>query len=402
MEARKPSGSGRVLRGAAAVEGAVDAAWDRLRGRLGLERPRAIQAYQGWANERRAWCCCRVLATEPFGGPREDDGWWDNLLNTYRRWNSQEVPGVPMEATLAGKTVSLRADDEGYAGFTFELDAPLPEGFWHHAELRVRGGEEPASGGLTGRAMILNPPSDASFGVISDVDDTIIHSSVTNLLVAARLTFLNNAKTRKPFEGVAELYRVLQSGTADRGAPPRNPIFYVSSSAWNLYDLLSDFIELNEIPAGPLLLRDLGLDRQRFIKSAGHGHKLDKARDIMGWYPRLPFVLVGDSGQQDAELYATAAQEMPGRIKAIFIRDVDPQTATDRDEGVRGHIAAARNAGVPMFLVRDSYEAAEHAADLGLIGRDAVRPVQRERDADHERASETLVEQTASAATAEE
>ncbi len=255
------SDAGRALhRGAAAVESVVDERWQAMKRRLGLGRPRSIQPYQGWADSRRAWCCCRVLANKPAGGPKEDDRWWDNLLNTYRRWDSDEVPGVDLEATLDGQTIATRSDEEGYAVFHFDLPRPLRgDRYWHEAVLRVTGD---AVGEVTATCGILNPPSDAQFGIISDIDDTIIHSSITNLLVAARLTFLHNARTRKPLEGVAALYRALHTQSLDPAARPRNPVFYVSSSAWNLYDLLSDFIEVNGIPVGPILLRDLGLDDQ--------------------------------------------------------------------------------------------------------------------------------------------
>ena len=111
----------------------------------------------------------------------------------------------------------------------------------------------------------------------------------------------------------------------------RNPIFYVSSSPWNLYDLLDDFLELNAIPAGPIFLRDIGTDTGKFIKTPGHGHKLERARTLIARNPQLRWVLLGDSGQADAELYAEAAQEFGDRIAAIYIRDVDPDADSPLD-----------------------------------------------------------------------
>jgi phosphatidate phosphatase APP1 len=111
---------------------------------------------------------------------------------------------------------------------------------------------------------ILVPPAASQFGVISDVDDTILVSGVTNLLRMARLAFLNNARTRLPFAGVAAFYRALQSGPE---STLFNPVFYVSSSPWNLYDLLVDFCAVQGIPKGPFMLRDVGVDEDKFLSA---------------------------------------------------------------------------------------------------------------------------------------
>jgi len=207
---------------------------------------------------------------------------------------------------------------------------------------------------------------------------------MTSLLTAATLTFMGSAKTRKPLEGVAALYASLANGHAGR---PVNPIFYASSSPWNLYDLLCEFMELNEIPKGPIFLRDWGIDRTKFIAPRGHREKLARTLKIMEDFPELPFVLVGDSGQQDASLYAEAAALHPGRIKAIYIRDVDPVTASKRDDDVREQIQTTAAHGVPMLLACDSDAMAHHAVELGLIPARKEAEVHVEVEKDHERAS---------------
>jgi phosphatidate phosphatase APP1 len=195
---------------------------------------------------------------------------------------------------------------------------------------------------------------------------------------------MGNAKTRKPSEGVAALYASLASGTAGR---PVNPIFYASSSPWNLYELLCEFLELNDIPKGPIFLRDWGVDRTKFIAPRGHREKLERALKIMADFPELPFVLVGDSGQHDAGLYAEAATLHPDRIKAIYIRDVDPATATERDDHVREHIKTAESHGVAMILAPDSNAMAHHAAEHGLISARKEAQVKVEVAKDQERQS---------------
>ena len=388
------------------LEESLDRWWRALGRALGRGRPRSAIPFTGWDNTHhapegepaRAVFGCRVLATPLGGGPRAKDRWWDNLVNTYRRWDTQEVPGAVVTAELGGAAQEVVADEEGYAWFRF---SPPPVGdsgggsgggsggaFTSTAHLLVadsaadRAVDPRAEAATRGPLVevelpVIRPGPDAPFAVVSDLDDTVIHTGITNLLTAARLTFLHNALTRKPLPGVSALYRAL-GGTGGR----RVPFFYVSSSAWNLHDLLTDFLRLNRLPVGPLLLQDLGLDRFKFLKQPGHTHKLDKARSLVDAFPRLPFVLIGDSGQADPHLYATLARERPGRVAAVLIRDVDAGRKTGRDVAAEAELAAARAAGTPAFLVHDSVEAAEHLIRLGLLDAAALPAIRADPEAE--------------------
>jgi phosphatidate phosphatase APP1 len=228
---------------------------------------------------------------------------------------------------------------------------------------------------VTATGKVLVPPIDARIGVISDMDDTVLKTHATNLWRMAKLTFLNNARTRLPFEGVGAFYRALHRGPTGDG---QNPIFYVSSSAWNIYDLLVDFLDLNEIPAGPLLLRDLGLGKGQ-QQLFGHEHKLQKIERILGTYPELPFVLIGDSGQDDPTIYRQVVLDFPGRIAAVYIRDIVPnhrQSVETIAEEIKAH-------GVDLLLVETTVVAAAHAAEKGWISPNDLPDIRKETDIDH-------------------
>ena len=210
-------------------------------------------------------------------------------------------------------------------------------------------------------AKFLVPPATAHWGIISDIDDTVLRTNSSNLLRMARLTFFNNAHTRLPFKGVAAFYRALHRGTSQSS---HNPLFYVSSSPWNLYDLLEDFFELHQIPMGPFFLRDFGIDETKFIKS-GHGdHKLAQIEKIMTTYPDMEFILIGDSGEKDPEIFSQVVHDFKGRVKCIYIRDV---TQTKRDEAIQKLATEVASAGIEMILIEDSEAAAKHAAEKGFI-----------------------------------
>lgn len=355
----------------------LDAAQRRFNARFGRGKVQHIAAYRGYGDARGVELIGRVLAEEPLGGPQDDDAWWDNLLNIYRRFESDEVPGIALKVTFGGSQVDTVSDAEGY--YTASLGSATSPGndLWENALVSL------GDGSLATPQPVLWVLPEAKIGIISDIDDTVLHSGITDWKVAAQLTFLHNARTRKPLQGVAKLYQALQAGPA--GGPPLNPLFYVSSSPWNLYDLLEDFMELNAIPLGPIFLRDLGFDTDKFLKTPGHGHKLERAKSLIERFPQLRWVLLGDSGQADAELYAHAAQEFGSRIAAIYIRDVDPDSESLLDRGVDANIQLVAGTSVPMLRARDSLAIAEHAAGLGLIAAESLPGIAAEVIRDQQR-----------------
>lgn len=366
--------------GAVDLDEVLDGARRRVQHRFGWGRARHIAAFRSLCDATGCTLQGRVLASEPVGGPKEDDDWWDNLLNTYRRLESDEVPGVALKCEFLGHVVEAVSDDEGY--YRARIDVPPRDwpDLWADAMVAL------ADGTLATLQPVLTVPPGARIGIISDIDDTILESSIIHWKTAAQLTFLHNARTRKPLEGVAALYHALQRGH-DR--QQMNPVFYVSSSPWNLVDLLEDFLDLNGIPPGPLLLQDLGVDDGKFISPRGHRHKLERTLELIATYPQLKWILCGDTGQADAQLYAEAVLRHPDRIVAVYIRDVDPDIDSEFDALAEERLKAAAESGVPMLRVRDSLAIAEHAASLGLMAAADIDAVDREVSRDRGRPTQT-------------
>lgn len=376
MTSGKTDSPNFLHRAATLAENALDPARYGLYRTVGANNPRQIAAYVGHDDGHHVHVTGRVLSNAPYGGALDEDGWWENLLNTWRRWESDEVPGAVVILRFRDEEQAVTADEEGYYHATFRSRGQARSAIgWEGVDAIASGKHHE----ITARHEVLVSPVDASFGIISDIDDTVLHTGLTSMLLAAKLTFLENAKTRKPLDGVAKLYQKLQRGLS---TAPINPLFYVSSSPWNIHDLLVDFLRLNEIPVGPVFLRDLGLDRTKFIKTPGHGHKQDRVLALLDSYPALPFVLIGDSGQEDPSIYAAVATLRPGRVTAIYIRDVDPDRDTGLDGSVHEAAALAATCGVPMILAPDSRAMAEHACRIGLIppeaGESVARDVQRD------------------------
>ncbi len=351
----------------------------QYRRRTGRLKPVQIVPYRGFGNAGEIYLRGRVLEDRNIPEPGDKDSVWRNLLSMYRRFNSGEIPGVQVQLLLGKNTHIATTDREGYFEFRLPVTEPLSSTrAWHRAQVKLI---EPFVANQTEVAAdghILIPPAASQFGVISDVDDTILVSGVTNLLRMARLAFLNNARTRLPFAGVAAFYRALQSGPE---STLFNPVFYVSSSPWNLYDLLVDFCAVQGIPKGPFMLRDVGVDEDKFLSATHAGHKAVQIEHILRLCPDLPFVLIGDSGQHDPEIYLQVLKDYPGRIKAIYIREV---TRERRREQITRLMAEAKALKVPMLLVKDTVEAAEHAAAFGLIDPDAIPDIRADKRYDEE------------------
>jgi phosphatidate phosphatase APP1 len=213
--------------------------------------------------------------------------------------------------------------------------------------------------------------------IISDIDDTVLQSRVTNFLRAAQTLAFGNARTRLPFPGVAAFYQALHRGATGRSS---NPLFYVSSSPWNLYDVITQFLEIQGIPHGPLMLRDVDIGIGALSSMHHHAHKREMIRRVLTTYPAVPAVLIGDSGQQDPEIYRDVVHEYSGRIRAVYIRDVSQHP--ERSRVIRQLAVEVLAAGSSLVLTPDTLAAASHAAEVGLIDHDALAEIAAEKRAD--------------------
>ena len=301
------------------IEENFDALALALRKRLRGDDPLQIITYRSYGTLNRLYVKGRVLKEKAINKASEKDSVWKNLVAMYKRFESDEVPHARLKINFQNELLNVATDDEGYFVANLFTTTPLNwENMWYEVDVELVEIPIPRLSPSKATAYVLVPPVDAEYGIISDIDDTIVKTTATNLLAMARNTFLHNAHTRLPFAGVSEFYKSLQLG---RNGKRNNPFFYVSSSPWNLYDLLVDFLDINDIPEGPLLLRDFGLDANK--ESADHmGHKFKEIKNILLAYPHLNFVLIGDSGQEDPKIYREIVKTFPGRILAIYIRDV--------------------------------------------------------------------------------
>jgi phosphatidate phosphatase APP1 len=339
--------------------------------------PWMIAGYRSFGSAQRVLVRGRAMENEGITAATDTDSLWRNLINSYRRIEADPLPNAVVRATVGGASVEITADDEGFFAEWVDLPAPVSvaDG-WLPVTLELI---SPVATGVqvASEAQVLVAPPTARFITISDMDDTVLQSHVTSLVQAFRTVLLGNARTRLPFPGVAAFYRALHAGVS---GSERNPIFYVSSSPWNLYDLLVDFLEHQGIPAGPLTLRDWDLDRSALGRGHLHRFKDVAIREIMGAYPELPFILVGDSSQQDPEIYRDVVREFPERVLAVYIRDV--KRTEERRAAIASLVAEVKAQKSVLVLADDTMAAARHAAEQGFIHADALPGISGEKRMD--------------------
>lgn len=167
-----------------------------------------------------------------------------------------------------------------------------------------------------GRIELVGP---LGYSIISDIDDTIKVSGVTDRRELLENTFL------KDFEAVPGMADVYREWLGDEGS-----LHFVSSSPWQLYEPLNELIEQSGFPPATMNLKPVRFRDETLFDLFKKGTETKPAiiRSILDRYPRRHFLLVGDSGEQDPEVYAALLRERPEQIRKIYIRNV-----TDSESG---------------------------------------------------------------------
>lgn len=344
-------------------------------------RPIAIVPYAGYRSETRLYLRARILRhARPRAVPRTS---WQKFRAMARLYASREVPGCEIALDFGTHRATATSDAEGYVVFdiTFEHDLPLPRhSRWERATLSALDCLCPDG---PAKAPILAPGTDIHHGVISDLDDTVLETGVWNLARNWRRVLASNPADRIAVPGVEDLFTHIGGGAggkADEGATVPSlsrPFFYISSSPWNLYGFLTEFLSLNNLPLGPMMLKDWGFNRKT-LGSKSHGdHKTAAIAALLEFYPRLKFILIGDDSQGDVAAYADAVVSHRGRVAGVLIRNVNDSSFSAEEDAA---IAAIRKVGVPVWTGSAFDAGEEMLAALNLSSSDEVEQVAKKLD----------------------
>ena len=298
----------------------------------------AALGYPGYAAQGRARVQGRLLLAPAGTDPnaRLDIPVWRRLLTL-------EQPHGEIDVSLGGTRVRARADEAGLIDLT--VPVALPPG--RTAALLHADGRPPVP------APVHVAAAEATRGIVCDIDDTVWITGIRHPLRAAWRTFAGNGSTRRPVAGMAALLTGLVEGA------PHAPVVYLSNGPWNLAGTITDFLERNGFPAGALLLTDWGISPRAWFRS-GQAHKRGSLERLADDQPGVDWVLIGDDGEHDPEIYGDFARAHPQQVAAIALR-------TNAPLGTAAPETKERVGSIPVVRAGDGRALADQLRRLGVL-----------------------------------
>jgi phosphatidate phosphatase APP1 len=276
-----------------------------------------VEGYPGYGTPH--WV--RILARTVLAAPRVTDAelpgagaaeaggsWRGTEAHSVRGWRSfltAAVAGAPVEVRIGSTVHRLVTDRGGYIDQV--LTADLAPG-WHMVELTTQ------DGSTTSAPVQVIDPS-ARSGIVSDIDDTVVITRLPRPLVAAWNVLVRHEGAREAVPGMADLFARLLADD------PALPVLYLSTGAWDAAPAVGRFLHRHRFPSGTLLMTDWGPTNTGWFRS-GPRHKVAQLHRLFTEFPQIRWVLLGDDGQHDPEIYAGAARRFPDHVRAILLRQL--------------------------------------------------------------------------------
>lgn len=309
-----------------------------------------VITYPGYGNEGGARILGRILLA-PSWSETQIGKAAEAFLHRrgWRNFVTAATVHTRYTITFGHATVTGSSDRGGYVDHRVR-DHGLPPG-WQTATVTLEGGESfPAPVFIVG--------DEETFGIVSDLDDTVISTMLPRPLIAAWNSFFRTESARQAVPGMAAMYRSLLD------AHPGAPIIYLSTGAWNTQGFLRRFLERHRFPAGAMLLTDWGPTNTGWFRS-GMEHKRTSLLQLSIDFPRVRWVLVGDDGQHDPEIYGEFAESDPEHVRAVLIRRLNP-TEQFLAHGTMEPIEPSRrrSTGTPLITAPDGRALASKLREL--------------------------------------
>jgi len=327
----------------------IEDAFHRLRVRWGRRRglTAGVVPFVGYGSTTWVRVLCRVqlgrVGSTAKRAPGNARGW--------RSFVGIPVGGATVTVTAGRVKREVIADRGGVVDV--RVDVKLSPG-WHEISITVEG-----SAPVVAPVYIVDPS--VTFGLVSDIDDTVMVTALPRPFLAAWNTFVLNEHARRPVPGMAVLYERLKR------EHPGAPVIYLSTGAWNVAPTLNRFLERNLYPQGALLLTDWGPTHDRWFRS-GQDHKRTSLQRLASEFPNLAWLLVGDDGQHDPELYRDFAKESPSNVAGVAIRQLSTSEAVLA--GGRNSESPKSTPGVEWFYAPDGAGIAEQLSETGILPPD--------------------------------
>ncbi|HSN62485.1 MAG TPA: phosphatase domain-containing protein [Ferruginibacter sp.] len=317
-----------------------------------------VKVYHGYGHTHNLVVYGHVLRGKPFIRSRYSSNILTNIRHLVKIFFVNPMPGVRVRLLCGNQQVETVTSFDGFFKFEWQSATEIEAG-WHPVLVQMLNNRGEIS--ATGEGKFFVPHS-TQYAFISDIDDTVLISHSATIFKRLRVMFTKNPRSRKAFADVVKHYHLLSIAHTEPSVP--NPFFYVSSSEWNLYDDLKEFFRHNGLPEGVYLLNEIKKWYQLFKtgKTKHHG-KLIRVARIMDAFPLQQFVLLGDNSQSDPEIYVSIAKKYPGKIYAIYIRNID----TNNQIAAEQLLNSIPDKKIHTCLFKDNEEAIQHSKAIGLV-----------------------------------
>jgi phosphatidate phosphatase APP1 len=322
-----------------------------------------LKLYRGYANKKELVVFGHVVKKYPSGDRKYTRSGFRYARTIIELFSIKTIPFLNVTLRVGNLVAQTQAEEDGYFRFQVPFEQEIPSG-WHTYEVSVDeeidGRKYKASG--TEEFFL---PYKTSYGLISDIDDTFLISHSRRSFKKLFVLLSKNVQARKPFDDVVRHYKLLSFASRTHPQKESNIFFYVSSSEWNLYDMIVRFAELNGLPKAILKLKKLksGLDDFVMTGSGSHVHKLRKIHNIIHFYPELQFILLGDDSQKDPEIYEEVCRTFPSNIRAVYMRQTRKRTKPLTTKLLN----SIQELGIDTCYFSHSNKAIMHSLEHGIV-----------------------------------
>ncbi len=324
-----------------------------------LRRGPTLKLYNGFGNENSCVIYGHALSLSPLPRRNYRHFFLINSIALLRMFMVKPMKAATVKLLWEDTEYETVTESDGFFKFEWKPRNPLPAGSYKVKALLMKRRSTQKTTATAEADVIV--PSPTAYAFISDIDDTFLISHSTNLRKRLFVLLTENARSRRPFDGAVKHYRMLHG--ADDDIKEDNAFFYVSSSEWNLYDYINEFVHSNKLPEGVFLLNQIKTFSKLFATGqSNHEGKFTRIVKIIESYPKQQFVLLGDDSQKDVDIYAAVTKHFPKNISCVYIRRVK----TPEKPHVREMQKDIEAAGVQFLYFAHSDDAIAHSLRSGF------------------------------------
>ncbi len=325
---------------------------------LKLQSGPVLKLYTGYGNGETCVIYGHCLSLAPVDRIHHRQGFIKNTLALLRLFFVKPLNNVNLVLQIGEDVITTTSQKDGFLKFEWKAFTPMPFGVYT-CLVKMQNKLGVTISEREGKIIV---PAPGRFACISDIDDTFLISHSGNLRKRLFVLFTENAHSRRPFEGAVKHYRLLRGD--DDGDPSHNTFFYVSSSEWNLYSYIREFIQQNKLPEGIMLLNQIktfsGLLK---TGQSNHQGKFFRITRILEMFPQQKFILLGDDSQKDPDIYNAITKNFPANFLCVYIR----RLGTPQKEHVVNIKKEIEARGIKFLYFAHSAEAIKHSLDAGYI-----------------------------------